>query len=271
VWQGWQLTAGPRETYRAARRTVMKCPKCGFNSFEYLDNCKKCGNDLMGFKASLGLRPAFLAPVMAGAASLAAMETVAEEPISIAEIGGNAPNELFQWDDASATPPPSSESSSGDLPIDLAAEPAKATSMAEAFTFTTPPPEPFPAPQQEPAGNPFGEFSFTEAPGPAAATADQNFAFGEPAADEITVIQAAEAEEFTVDSFAEFAADEPVGASASLTSTVRGDVGMDDHLLMEEAIEPAPGEEQPPAGRHQATQDELSALFAELEQLDKKS
>src|SRR3970282_1132354 len=24
----------------------MKCPKCGFNSFEYLDACKKCGNTL---------------------------------------------------------------------------------------------------------------------------------------------------------------------------------------------------------------------------------
>src|SRR5574341_1899815 len=25
---------------------VMKCPKCGFNSFEYLDACKKCGSAL---------------------------------------------------------------------------------------------------------------------------------------------------------------------------------------------------------------------------------
>lgn len=28
----------------------MKCPKCGFNSFEYYDSCKKCSNDLAGFK-----------------------------------------------------------------------------------------------------------------------------------------------------------------------------------------------------------------------------
>ncbi len=28
----------------------MKCPKCGFNSFEYYDNCKKCSSDLIGFK-----------------------------------------------------------------------------------------------------------------------------------------------------------------------------------------------------------------------------
>lgn len=34
----------------------MKCPKCGFTSFDYLESCKKCGNDLVGFKAKHGLR-----------------------------------------------------------------------------------------------------------------------------------------------------------------------------------------------------------------------
>jgi hypothetical protein len=28
----------------------MKCPKCGFNSFEYYDICKKCSSDLVGYK-----------------------------------------------------------------------------------------------------------------------------------------------------------------------------------------------------------------------------
>ena len=28
----------------------MKCPKCGFNSFEYYDSCKKCSSDLIAFK-----------------------------------------------------------------------------------------------------------------------------------------------------------------------------------------------------------------------------
>ncbi len=35
----------------------MKCPKCGFNSFEFLDNCKKCGVSLESFKKSLGVSP----------------------------------------------------------------------------------------------------------------------------------------------------------------------------------------------------------------------
>jgi hypothetical protein len=35
----------------------MKCPKCGFNSFEFLENCKKCGTDLASFKTSHGINP----------------------------------------------------------------------------------------------------------------------------------------------------------------------------------------------------------------------
>ena len=33
----------------------MKCPKCGYNSFEYYDVCKKCANDLAGYKQSLSI------------------------------------------------------------------------------------------------------------------------------------------------------------------------------------------------------------------------
>lgn len=33
----------------------MKCPKCGYHSFEYLDNCKKCGHDLYEHKAKYNL------------------------------------------------------------------------------------------------------------------------------------------------------------------------------------------------------------------------
>lgn len=34
----------------------MKCPKCNFISFDYLDSCKKCGRDLTEDKAKLGIR-----------------------------------------------------------------------------------------------------------------------------------------------------------------------------------------------------------------------
>jgi hypothetical protein len=34
----------------------MKCPKCGYNSFEFNDNCPKCLTDLTGYKATHGLK-----------------------------------------------------------------------------------------------------------------------------------------------------------------------------------------------------------------------
>lgn len=34
----------------------MKCPKCGYNSFDYLDSCKKCGKDLVEFKQRFGIK-----------------------------------------------------------------------------------------------------------------------------------------------------------------------------------------------------------------------
>ena len=34
----------------------MKCPKCGYHSFEYLDTCKKCGTGLNEHKAKYNIR-----------------------------------------------------------------------------------------------------------------------------------------------------------------------------------------------------------------------
>ena len=33
----------------------MKCPKCGYNSFEYYDICQKCSGSLSGFKQAQGI------------------------------------------------------------------------------------------------------------------------------------------------------------------------------------------------------------------------
>jgi len=33
----------------------MKCPKCGYVSFNYLDHCKNCGKNLTGFKKEKGI------------------------------------------------------------------------------------------------------------------------------------------------------------------------------------------------------------------------
>lgn len=50
----------------------MKCPKCGYTSFDYLESCKKCGKDLAEFKQRFGIT-SMLFP-----GQLQAKETVAE-------------------------------------------------------------------------------------------------------------------------------------------------------------------------------------------------
>jgi len=43
----------------------MKCPKCGYNSFEFLDNCKKCGAEFASFKKTHRISPVILTPAAA--------------------------------------------------------------------------------------------------------------------------------------------------------------------------------------------------------------
>jgi len=60
----------------------MKCPKCGYTSFDFLDNCKKCGQDLGDHKSRFGLRSVIFPQVAAAAAAeetTATAETAVEE------------------------------------------------------------------------------------------------------------------------------------------------------------------------------------------------
>ena len=53
----------------------MKCPKCGYHSFDHLDSCKKCNIDLVEHKAKFNLR-GFFSP---GQAAVTAPEPVIDE------------------------------------------------------------------------------------------------------------------------------------------------------------------------------------------------
>jgi len=46
----------------------MKCPKCNYTSFDYLDTCKKCGKDLSEHKEKFNLRSLLFASGAAAAA-----------------------------------------------------------------------------------------------------------------------------------------------------------------------------------------------------------
>ena len=53
----WRLAVPPCwQQTKSARGEPMKCPKCGYHSFDHLDSCKKCGHGLAEHKAKFNLR-----------------------------------------------------------------------------------------------------------------------------------------------------------------------------------------------------------------------
>jgi uncharacterized RDD family membrane protein YckC len=66
----------------------MRCPKCGYNSFDHLENCKKCGKDLSEHKSRFGIKNILLSGVVMAAREAEAPEEsidfdVAPEPVAI--------------------------------------------------------------------------------------------------------------------------------------------------------------------------------------------
>jgi len=73
----------------------MKCPKCGFNSFEYHDACKKCAHDLTGYKQTYGIQAVVLPQE--------ARESLAASPREMAETDqtpetSEAVTDMFSFD-----------------------------------------------------------------------------------------------------------------------------------------------------------------------------
>ena len=70
----------------------MKCPKCGYHSFEYLERCRKCGNDLAAFKAKFNLRSLIFPKRQSGTAAPAvagedfAFEAESSAPVVAAAV-----------------------------------------------------------------------------------------------------------------------------------------------------------------------------------------
>jgi hypothetical protein len=74
----------------------MKCPKCGYNSFEFYDACKRCAQDLTSYKVTYGLKPIVL-PQETRIAMAAAM-MVAPEPEAVPEQTTESPSDMFSFD-----------------------------------------------------------------------------------------------------------------------------------------------------------------------------
>ena len=122
----------------------MKCPKCGFNSFEYYDSCKKCAHDLTSYKATYGIKPIVLpAEVRA---------SMAEELLAHSALGApqaeasDAPMDMFSFDVPNAAPAapvnddpfnfddePATTLSGGGFGLDEKAKAAQAKAEEDAF------------------------------------------------------------------------------------------------------------------------------------------
>jgi predicted nucleic acid-binding Zn-ribbon protein len=150
---------------------IMKCPKCGFNSFEHLKNCKRCNTDLTTFKQSLGIQAVIL-PTSQFRAPLP--EAAVDEP---ALAPPAADEESFTWSSTAAAP-------TGESTSFLADNQPVAESAADEFDFSDA------VPASGLAAHPtetFGEFSFDDQPAsaPAAATAEPAETWGELSATDL--------------------------------------------------------------------------------------
>ncbi len=99
----------------------MKCPKCGYNSFEFLDACKKCNNDLSAFKESHGIRA--IIPNAVASPVLSAETPPSDNPDmqnNLEDTFIPAEEDTFSWN---ATPgddqPPSADGETAGLELDL--------------------------------------------------------------------------------------------------------------------------------------------------------
>jgi hypothetical protein len=74
----------------------MKCPKCGFNSFEYYDICKKCSVDLTGYKQTYSISSLVLP--QGAKAALAAEFRSNENSTAVMHIAPEMHDDIFSFD-----------------------------------------------------------------------------------------------------------------------------------------------------------------------------
>ena len=151
----------------------MKCPKCGFNSFEYYDSCSKCSSDLTGYKQTYSISSMVFPQEVREqlGAEFRSTESSADEVSESAEAhddifsfdlpeeGESAPSrndDPFNFDEPAAeTGSVSSAKSEDDIFADL----LESTSQTEDSPFGVPPAAASPAPVKAPdASSGPGEF-----------------------------------------------------------------------------------------------------------------
>lgn len=126
----------------------MKCPKCGYNSFEIHDSCKKCANDLTGYKETHGLKSIVLPQEARTSMAEKLMADMAQDdhavvadvpadmfsfdiPEDVAAVTGYAApkDDPFSFDDLPASPAPGG----GEFAFDTEQKSAQAKAEEDAF------------------------------------------------------------------------------------------------------------------------------------------
>lgn len=154
----------------------MKCPKCGYTSFESYDSCKRCSADLTEFKLSHGLTA-----VVFPSSLRASMAAELSGGSSASDAGDDGSNDMFSFELPTEQAAPAAAPSQPADPFAFNDAPAAAS---PAFSFDTPsaaPQEdPFaallettpqqqktpPAPQAAPQGFELNSFSWDDTPTP---------------------------------------------------------------------------------------------------------
>jgi len=151
----------------------MKCPKCGYTSFETSDNCRKCSNDLIGFRQTYGLTPIVLPAAVRTSMAQSLNENVAEEQPHHEQGNDMFSFDLPQHEEATAPPPHdpfdfTSQQASGGTAISFDT-PAPASNDPFAELLETTPASPkgeAAAPQEANQGFELNSFSWDDTPEP---------------------------------------------------------------------------------------------------------
>jgi hypothetical protein len=107
----------------------MKCPKCGYNSFEFYDSCKKCASDLTGYKETYGLKSIVL--------PLEARTSMAEALMAESALSDQSPDASVEQVDMFSFDLPEDEAarSRADDPFNFDDEPVVPAQTGGAFSF----------------------------------------------------------------------------------------------------------------------------------------
>jgi hypothetical protein len=110
----------------------MKCPKCGYNSFEIHDTCKKCANDLTSYKDIHGIKSIVLPhDTRTIMAEKLMADKIQEVPVAVADV----PVDMFSFDIPESETTAEAASFIKDDPFDFGDEPAAPSLGGGDFPF----------------------------------------------------------------------------------------------------------------------------------------